>query len=132
MTRDRVIVVGAGPVGLVAATYLASEGIPVTVIEAQREIPDDLRASTFHPPTLDFLARFGITDTLLAQGLVCRYWQFRDRKQGAIATFDLATLGGDTQFPYRLQCEQWKLTRLLRAHLEASAEAEIIYGARAD
>jgi 3-(3-hydroxy-phenyl)propionate hydroxylase len=131
MTRDRVIVVGAGPVGLVAATYLASEGIPVTVIEAQREIPDDLRASTFHPPTLDFLARFGITDTLLAQGLVCRYWQFRDRKQGAIATFDLATLGGDTQFPYRLQCEQWKLTRLLRAHLEASAEAEIVYGARA-
>ena len=50
MARDRVLIVGAGPVGLVAATYLASEGIPVTVFELSRELPEDLRASTFHPP----------------------------------------------------------------------------------
>lgn len=131
MSKDRVIVVGAGPVGLVAATYLAAEGIPVVVIESHRDVPDDLRASTFHPPTLDFLARFGVTDALMAQGLVCPHWQFRDRKQGAIATFDLGRLADATGFPFRLQCEQWKLTRLLRARLDDAPEAELIYGARA-
>lgn len=131
MSKKRVIVVGAGPVGLVAATYLVSEGIPVLVVETHREVPEDLRASTFHPPTLDLLDRFGITQTLIDQGLVCRYWQFRDRKQGAIVTFDLNLLAGDTKFPYRLQCEQWKLTRLLRARLNDSPDAEFIYGARA-
>src|SRR5262245_54676384 len=131
MAPDRVIVVGAGPVGLVAAACLTAEGIPVTVVEAQRDLPDDLRASTFHPPTLDYLARLGLTDALLAEGLICRYWQFRDRKQGAIATFDLGELNDVTAFPYRVQCEQWKLARNLRAKLEQQGGAEVIYGARA-
>lgn len=130
-SSDRVIVVGAGPVGLVTAASLVAEGIPVTVVEAERDIPEDLRASTFHPPTLDFLARLGIVDDLLAQGLVCRYWQFRDRKSGAVATFDLDILSNETAFPYRLQCEQWKLSRCLREKLAASGGADLIYGARA-
>lgn len=130
MSSDRVIVVGAGPVGLVAAAWLAAEAVPVTVIEAHRDVPDDLRASTFHPPTLDYLSRLGITDSLIEEGLICRYWQFRDRQQGAIATFDLDELRDVTAFPYRIQCEQWKLAHRLRAKLAADG-VETIYGARA-
>jgi 3-(3-hydroxy-phenyl)propionate hydroxylase len=107
-----------------------AEGLPVTVIEAHRDIPDDLRASTFHPPTLDYLSRLGMTVPLIEEGLICRYWQFRDRKQGAIATFDLSELSDVTAFPYRVQCEQWKLARRLRAKLAADG-VEMIYGARA-
>jgi 2-polyprenyl-6-methoxyphenol hydroxylase-like FAD-dependent oxidoreductase len=66
---QRVIVAGAGPVGLVTATYLAERGVPVTVLEAEPSLPENLRASTFHPPTLDLLDRFGATDKLLAMGL---------------------------------------------------------------
>jgi 3-(3-hydroxy-phenyl)propionate hydroxylase len=131
MTPDRVLIVGGGPVGLVAAAFLVADGVPVTLIEAQQEVADDLRASTFHPPTLDFLARLGLTEQLIAQGLVCRYWQFRDRRKGAIATFDLTELRGETAFPYRVQCEQWKLAQLLRAKLENDSNATLIYGARA-
>ena len=127
MDADRVLIVGAGPVGLVAATQLAEAGIPVTVIESHHELPMDLRASTFHPPTLDMLDRFDVTGTLVEQGLVCPFWQFRDRNEGAIATFDLGRLAGDTNHPYRLQCEQWKLTRLLRAKLEQGGAGEIRY-----
>jgi 3-(3-hydroxy-phenyl)propionate hydroxylase len=130
-TADRVIVVGAGPVGLVAARWLVAEGIPVTVVEAEREVPHDLRGSTFHPPTLDFLDRFGITDRLIPQGLVCPHWQFRDRREGAVATFDLGVLSADTAHPYRLQCEQWKLTHLLRDEMEQLDGADIVYGATA-
>ena len=116
---DRVIVVGAGPVGMVAAVSLLEDGIPVTILEATPDLPDDLRASTFHPPTLDFLDRFGLSDRLIAIGLKCPYWQFRDRKEGVIATFDLGLLKDETNHPYRLQCEQWKLTRMLREMVDA-------------
>lgn len=131
MSSKRVIVVGAGPVGLVAAVALGEAGIPVTVVEARKEVVDDLRASTFHPPTLEFLDRFGVTDALIAQGLIAPHWQIRDRKQGAIATFDLSVLSGDTKHPYRLQCEQWKLTRLLRDRLDANPDTQIVYGLKA-
>ncbi len=129
--NNRVIIVGAGPVGLVAAVALAAEGVAVTVVEAQKDVAIDLRGSTFHPPTLDFLDRFGVTEKLISQGLIAPHWQFRDRKQGAIATFDMAALSADTNHPYRLQCEQWKLTRLLRQRLDASPDTSIVYGLRA-
>ena len=131
MDRDRVLVVGAGPVGMVAATHLAQQGIPVAIFDANAELPEDLRASTFHPPTLDMLDQLGVTEACIAQGLICPHWQFRDRREGAVATFDLGLLAGETAHPYRLQCEQWKLTRLLRERLEASGLATFDYAARA-
>jgi len=48
-----------------------------------------------------------------------------------VATFDLGLLAEDTKYPYRVQCEQWKLTKLLRAELETMEGVEIVYGARA-
>lgn len=129
--RERVLIAGAGPVGLVAACALTEAGIPVTIVEQSRELPKDLRASTFHPPTLDMLERFGVSERLVAQGLICPQWQFRDRAEGVVATFDLGMLTEDTNHPYRLQCEQWKLTELLRDWIEKRDSAEIIYEAEA-
>ena len=128
---DRVLIAGAGPAGMVAARYLAGEGIPVTVLEAEHDLPQDLRASTFHPPTLDMLDRFGAAEFCIAQGLICPHWQFRDRYQGEVATFDLGILKDETRHPYRVQCEQWRLTRFLRAELAQFPDAEIRYGCRA-
>lgn len=129
--EERVIVVGAGPVGLVAAACLAKAGIKTTIIEAHHELPQDLRASTFHPPTLDILDRFGVTSKIIERGLIAPQWQFRDRREGVIATFDLSVLAGETAHPYRLQCEQWKLSEELRALLEADDTVEIIYESEA-
>ncbi|KPQ05541.1 MAG: putative oxidoreductase [Rhodobacteraceae bacterium HLUCCA12] len=131
MSEARVLIVGAGPVGMTAAAYLADEGIPVTIIDAHRDVPTDLRASTFHPPTLDMLDRFGIGQKCVEQGLICPQWQFRDRREGVIATFDLSLLKDETNHPYRLQCEQWKLSLLLRDWLRAHPNADVVFGARA-
>jgi 3-(3-hydroxy-phenyl)propionate hydroxylase len=109
---------GAGPVGLVAALVLARAGVKVTVAEAAPALSLDLRASTFHPPTLDMLAPLGLTDGLIPQGLIARYTQQRDRQEGLIAEFDMELLRGDTDHPYRLQCEQWKLTQLIKDQLD--------------
>jgi 3-(3-hydroxy-phenyl)propionate hydroxylase len=129
--KDRVLIVGAGPVGLVSACCLSQAGIPVTIVEISPELPNDLRASTFHPPTLDMLDRFKISKKLVERGLVCPKWQFRDRQEGVVATFDLGVLAGETNHPYRLQCEQWKLSEELRQVIESDSHVEIIYGAKA-
>ncbi len=128
---DSVIIVGAGPVGLVAGCLLVDAGIPVTIVEAAPDLPRDLRASTFHPPTLDMLERFGVVESMIAQGLICPTWQFRDRREGVVANFELARLAGETKHPYRLQCEQWRLGEMLLARLQKDDRATIQFNARA-
>jgi 3-(3-hydroxy-phenyl)propionate hydroxylase len=126
-TEDRVIIVGAGPVGLVAAACLGKAGIRTTILELHRELPMDLRASTFHSATLDLLDQFGVSARLVERGLIAPLWQFRDRREGVIATFDLSILKGETAQPYRVQCEQWKLSEEMRAILEADDMVELLY-----
>ena len=112
-----VLIAGAGPVGLAAANVLADAGVAVTVLEAEPRLPENLRASTFQPPTLDLLARFGATARLIEMGRVARKVQYRDRT-GWIAELDFGVLEGDTQHPYRVQCEQYRLNQVLAARLK--------------
>ena len=117
--EPHVLIAGAGPVGLTAAMLLGAKGIPVAVLEAEPAISRELRASTFHPPTLDMLAPYGITAKMLAAGLICLTWQVRLHPSGERAVFDLAMLAGDSDHPYRLQCEQSKYCRFVLAALGA-------------
>src|SRR5688572_30621288 len=123
--RNRIIVVGAGPVGLTAALALSRRGIPTTLLAAEPELVMELRGSTFHPPTLDLLDEFDIVPRMIEVGLKAPTWQFRDRETGPVATFDLSLLAGDTNHPYRVQCEQWKCMRFLEAELRKLPGADI-------
>lgn len=111
--RIQVLIAGAGPVGLTAALLLGSKGIAVTVLEAEAAISEELRASTFHPPTLDMMAPFGITARMIEAGLLCPTWQIRLHPSGDRAVFDLSVLKNDSEHPYRLQCEQAKYCHLV-------------------
>ena len=62
---------------------LASGGIEVTLLEAAPELPRELRASTFHPATLDLLDRFGVFDEMTRRGLIAPRFAYRDRRQGS-------------------------------------------------
>ncbi len=110
LDRD-VTIVGAGPVGLTLALLLGQRGLSVAVVEAGDAIVTELRASTFHPPTLDMLADAGVD--LVEHGLVSPTWQVRDHMSGDAAVFDMGVLAEETNHPFRLQCEQHKLSLLL-------------------
>lgn len=117
---DRVLIAGAGPVGLVAALGLSRRGIPVSVFEAMEDLPMDLRASTIHPPTLEMLEELGVIERVLSHGTRSPLWQYRDRATGPVAIFDLTILSDETAYPFRAQFEQYKLTRYLLETLQAN------------
>ena len=126
--RCQVVVAGAGPVGTVMATLLARAGIETILLEAGDDCAQDLRASTFHPPTLEMLDAIDITPTLLSKGLKAPVYHWRDRQSGESIAFDLTELSDITRYPFRIQCEQYHLSRALAAGLESQTHAEVRFG----
>lgn len=127
--NDSVLIVGAGPAGLTVAACLAEAGLRATVLEAEPALPTNLRASTFHPPTLDMLDRFGATEKLLEQGLIAPTFQYRSRSEGILGEFDFSELRDVTTRPFRLQCEQYKLNFALLDYIQASSSVDVRFGA---
>ncbi len=128
--RCQVAIAGAGPVGTVMATLLAQEGISVIVLETGADCAQDLRASTFHPPTLEMLDRIGITRMLLDRGLKAPVFHWRDRASGEVIAFDLSEIADVTRYPFRIQCEQYHLSRALAEGLAQLPHADIRFNSR--
>ena len=123
--EERILIAGAGPVGLTAAANLVRGGVPVTVFEAGPDLSEESRASTFHPPTLDMLDRLGAAEPLIAQGLTAPQFQYRTKQHGVLAQFDFGAIADVTAHPYRVQCEQSKLTRILYEKLRGHPNFEL-------
>jgi 3-(3-hydroxy-phenyl)propionate hydroxylase len=131
ITHDtEVLVAGLGPVGSTAALSLARKGINVTAIEPLQNNAQDLRASTFHPPSLEILDELGATQTLFGQGLKAPEYQYRDRQTGEVFSFDMSELADRTRFPFRIQCEQHRVTADIVQQLEADPHATVHKGQR--
>jgi 3-(3-hydroxy-phenyl)propionate hydroxylase len=120
-----VVIAGAGPTGLMCAVALARRGVPVVVCEAEPSLTHDLRAGTFHPPTQEMMAPYGITGRMHEQGLQVRRWQIRSRRGGLVAEFDLGLLADETPYPYRLHLEQYRLTPIQLDILRKEPAAEV-------
>jgi 3-(3-hydroxy-phenyl)propionate hydroxylase len=130
MERTRVVIVGAGPVGVVAAYRLARAGVDAVLLEAQRDCPEDMRASTLHPPTLEMLSELGVIAALEAEGLRAPVYHYRNRQTNEVLAFDLGELSDVTAFPYRLQCEQFKISRLLARLITEEPHGEVRFSRR--
>lgn len=125
-----VIVIGGGPVGAVAALRLAQQGIDVTLVEQHADCPEDMRASTFHPPTLEMMQELGLLDALDADGLRAPVYQYRNRRSGNVIELDMSEIADLTPFPWRLQCEQYKLARLATQALSELPNGRVLFQRR--
>ncbi len=125
----RVAVVGAGPVGVVAAIACARKGMDVTLFEAEDVIDHAPRAATTHPSTLEMLAEIGLLDEFASLGLVARHFELWDRDT-LVARFDHDVLRDETPYPYVIQTEQHKLSELGIARLQAMSNARVRMGTR--
>ncbi len=124
--EDRVIIVGAGPVGMVTALALNRQGIPVTVFDREPGPVMDQRAASIHPSTLNLLDSVGVAETIIERGLVSPTYQYRDRVSGRlVAQFDLRDLSDVFKYPFVLQYEQYKITRDIAAQYSRESEFDV-------
>src|SRR5207237_9802234 len=107
----RVVIVGAGPVGMVCALALNRRGIAVTVFEQERAPVEDQRAASLHPSTLEMLDDLGVTEQIIPLGLISSAYRFHDRvSHSVVAEFDLNLMREEFRFRYVLHYDQDKLT----------------------
>jgi 3-(3-hydroxy-phenyl)propionate hydroxylase len=122
-----VIISGAGPVGLITALILAQKGVPSIVLEAENQLTHDLRAGTYHPPTLEMLEQIGVASEMLKLGIQVPRWQSCDLQEGLIAEWDLSLLKDDTHYPFRLHLEQHRLTPIVLEKLKQYPDTQVLF-----
>src|SRR3954453_23429700 len=103
-----VIVIGAGPTGLMIASELALAGVPCRVLERRAEQPNITRASAVHARTLELLDARGVADDLLPRGV-----PVQEVAPAHGATLDLREL--DTRYPIILIAPQSGTEHVLEA-----------------
>ena len=122
----RVVIAGAGPVGMVCALALNRRGVPVTVLEQEPAPVEDQRAASLHPSTLEMLDALGITEKIIPLGLVSSAYRFHDRvSHSVVAEFDLGLMKDEFRFPFVLQYEQYKLTASIAKEYANAADFDV-------
>ncbi|MBV9232104.1 MAG: FAD-dependent monooxygenase, partial [Chloroflexi bacterium] len=107
------------------AEILTQQDISVIVLEQSATPSREWRASTFHAATLELLEKTGVSQELVARGLIADKIQYRDRQTGLYAEFDTNLLKNDTRYPFRLQCPQSTYVQVLAERLGKRPSADL-------
>jgi 2-polyprenyl-6-methoxyphenol hydroxylase-like FAD-dependent oxidoreductase len=121
-----VLVVGAGPVGLVAALFLKQHGVRVEIVDMHQRTTQHSYALAIHPRTLRVLDEAGLADGLIAAGrrlTTVAYYEGRERR----AEIDYSAL--DSEHPYLLVIRQSLLERAAEEALRRQ-KLEVLWGHR--
>src|SRR5687768_17516601 len=110
-SETQVLVVGAGPTGLVLAAELARHGVIPRVVDAGPKEIKESRAVAVAARSLEMLDDMGIAATAVERGIPLRALNFY---QGTSLVAELDTTAVDSPFPMDLCIPQWQTTELLR------------------
>jgi 2-polyprenyl-6-methoxyphenol hydroxylase-like FAD-dependent oxidoreductase len=126
--EQQVIVVGAGPTGLVTALGLAQQNIDVTVVERVPGLQNSPRAIVYHWSTLDGLERLGLLGDAVKAGFLKQDYAYRVRRTGEVIEYGLQPLEGRVAHPYNLHLGQGDLAQLVLDDVESFGNVRILWG----
>ena len=118
MTDRNVLIVGAGPTGLVLALWLTKQGVPVRIVDKTAEPGTTSRALAVHARTLELYRQLDLTDAVLAKGYqvpAVQLWTEGERR----TRVDFGRVGLDlTPYPFLHIYPQDEHERLLIERLQ--------------
>jgi 2-polyprenyl-6-methoxyphenol hydroxylase-like FAD-dependent oxidoreductase len=115
MAGNPILIVGAGPTGLVLAIELARRGVPLHLVDRHPEPLRWDRATTVKARSLEVFSGMGLADTFVRRGRIVRGVQlFSGEAKVAFYRFD----GLDSPFPFMLSIPEDETERILTEKLE--------------
>jgi 3-(3-hydroxy-phenyl)propionate hydroxylase len=120
-----VVIVGAGPVGVIAATLLGQYGVECLVLDRWDGVFPQPRAVHLDDEIYRILARLGIAELFAAVSRPTRGLQLMDRNHRAIAVFDRASEHGRHGHPQANMFDQPELEHLLRINLKDQSTVSV-------
>lgn len=113
-----VVLVGAGPTGLTAATFLAQYGIECLILDRWASVYPQPRAVHLDDEVYRLLARLGLAAEFAAISRPCQGLRLVDRNLRVLAEFERSAERGRHGYPEANMFDQPDLEAMLRANLE--------------
>ncbi len=128
MERRQVVIVGAGPVGLLTALGLARQGVAVTVLDAEPAVVKSPRAAVYFHTTISILKKLGLSDEAHAIGLASTEFMMHWLDTGERVESDMRdALEKGQEFDHNLHFGQHILAELVMRHLAALPGTEVLW-----
>jgi 2-polyprenyl-6-methoxyphenol hydroxylase-like FAD-dependent oxidoreductase len=112
LVRTDVLIVGAGPSGLVLANVLAAHGVDFRIVDSKSGPVAESRAAIVHVRTLELLERIGLAERAVTRGMPTTRIEICERGRRT-AVLSLAGTKAHSPFPYALALEQDRTEHLL-------------------
>ncbi len=121
----RVLIVGAGPTGLVLALNLARRGVPFRIVAEAAGPGEQSRAMVVQARTLEFYRQLGFADEMVGEGIVVPHLHLReatgDGRLREMVRLNFTDLGdGISPYPFALTYPQDDHERFLIKKLAAA------------
>jgi 3-(3-hydroxy-phenyl)propionate hydroxylase/6-hydroxy-3-succinoylpyridine 3-monooxygenase len=125
-----VLVVGAGPVGVLNALGLARTGLSVTLIDAEQAIGDAPRAMVYHWSVLEGIERLGLLEAAKQVGFTKQDYDWYVYATGEKIHLSVGVLDGLVPHPYNLHMGQNRLAGIALDELGKFDNASVRFGTR--
>src|SRR5664279_1316060 len=125
MVDADILVIGAGPVGMLAALLSAQQGLSVLLLEQSAKLHIQSRANGITPPSLEILSRLGLAEVFIEHGVAVPVSEVYGGRM-RLGRIDCAGLKSD--FPFVLSIPQDRTETLLEEAVLTDTSVRFLRG----